>query len=147
MENPTYRTAIQLAIRNITSGTPSHELILEIGATPLVLRNVGLPDLPTSILIKTIDKAFFDHGITQGMLERLYAILENPKAIYRSATQAGTCVVLTYEAQRGMPVVVPIHPAVQIGRSRIVNRVASIYGTPSAAVLRWDAEGLVLWRK
>jgi hypothetical protein len=52
---------------------------------------------------KTIGKMFFEHGLTQGLIEKIPAILEAPKAIYRSDTHPTNMVVLTYELKAGAP--------------------------------------------
>ena len=83
MDDNNYKVALALLLKAIQSGQANHEIILEVGATPpLLINDGGLPRLPLVIKGKVIDKAFFDHGIRRGILERLDEIVEAPIAIY-----------------------------------------------------------------
>lgn len=146
MHDKNYITSIQLILQASMAGKPHHEAVLTIGDTPQYLLDNGFPELPLCISAKVIDKAHFDHGITRGVLERLGEIVNNPKALYQSATQTGSAVVITFEFKDGSPILVPIHKNKSIGRSATANMIASVYNKEASVEVRWAAQGLLLWQ-
>lgn len=141
-----YETLVDVVIKAETAGKPKHELVLDVCSTPTLLLAYGFSPWRVVIKAKTIGKIFFDHGLTQGQIERIPVMLGKPMAIYKSATRPGSVVVLTYENKAGWPVIVPIAKDQAIGRGPLVNEVSSVYAktgpNPTAA---WKAEGLLLW--
>ena len=140
------RAAINLIIQASIEGKPRHEPLLTVCETPQYLIDHGFPQLPVSITGAVIDKVHFDHGITKGTLERLGEIICNPRSLYKSATKDGAAVVVTFEMKNGSPILVPLHPNKQVGRSTYVNLVASMYHKEPAIETRWEAQGLLLWK-
>lgn len=149
MTDNNYRVALDLLIQACIQGKARHELRLEIGDTPASLTAQGIPQLPLTISGKTVDKVFFDHGITKSILERLHGLIASPNAIFKSATQpARGYVVVTVERKGESPIVIAIHANAQVGRGRYANEVASIYAKEDLAFQqRWSAAGLLLWKK
>lgn len=142
-----YQPLVDAVIRAETDGHPRHELILHLGTTPPCVRAVGFEDLPLVIKAKTVGKAYFDHCVALALLKRLPDIIGAPKAIFKSDTQHASIVVLTFELHSGHPVVVPIAPHRQIGRSHFVNEVTSIYAKEGPnRIARWTQAGLLLWQ-
>jgi hypothetical protein len=140
-----FQAAIQLIITAATTDKPQKEAVLIVGATPQYLIDEGgFPALDLIITGSTIDKVFFDHGMTKGLLERLDVILLNPKALYRSDTVPGGSVVVTFEVKGGRPVIAALHPNKLIGRKRC-NVVASVYDKEAGIETRWQAKGLLVW--
>ena len=141
-----YETLIDVVIKAETAGKPRHELVLDVCATPEFLLTYGFSPWRLVIKAKTIGKVFFDHGLTQGQIERIPVMLDKPKALYTSATRPGSVVILTFETKAGSPLIVPIAKNQTIGRGPLVNEVSSVYAktgpdpTPS-----WKAQGLLLW--
>lgn len=101
-----YETLVDLVIKAETAGKPRHELVLDVGDTPAFLLALNFAPLRVVIKAKTVGKVFFDHGLTQGQIERIPVMLGNPKAIYKSATRPGSVVVLTYEIKGGAPIII-----------------------------------------
>ena len=140
-----YKTAIQLVIAAAVSGTPHKETILSLGSTPQYLvDHCKFPQLPLIIKATTVDKVHFDHGMTRSLLERLDAIILDPKAVYQSDTVANGAVVVTLETKGGNPIVVALHPNKPVGRL-MCNVVASVYDKQQDIEHRWQARGLLLW--
>lgn len=153
MENPTFKAALGLLIKSMTHDGPAkqkanHQLILPIGPTPKVLRDLGMPDLQLAISGKVVDKVFFEHGIPKGTLERVYSMLETPKAIFKGNLGNPGSAVITYEVKNGAPIIIAVHPNKQMGRVAY-NNVASMYAKSSrpgeTIEQRWTKEGLLLW--
>jgi hypothetical protein len=149
MTDINYKVALDLLIKACIQGNARPELYLEIGQTPASLTVHGVPQLPVAISGKTVEKVFFDHGITKSVLERLYGLIESPNAVFRSATHADQgYVVVTIEMKDSAPVIIAIHANKQIGRGRFVNEIASVYAKADLAVQhKWAAAGLLLWKK
>ncbi len=141
-----FETLVDVVIQAEKAGRPRHELVLEVCHTPAVLAGVGLALLPVALKAKAIGKMFFDHAMTQGQIERIPAMLENPKAIYMSDTQPPNVVVLTFELVAGAPIIIPVARSRQVGRNAVVNEVLSMYAkTGPNPEPRWRAQGLLLW--
>lgn len=144
MTNNNFKAAVQLILQASIAGTPKHEVVLDLGATPQFLLDHGFLELPLCIKGAVIDKVHFDHGITRGVLERLAEIITTPKALYKSATVTGAAIVITFELQNGSPILIPIHGNKSIGRS-FANLVTSIYNKEPTVESRWKRDGLLLW--
>lgn len=143
-----FETLVNLVICAEIEGKPRHELVLSIGITPGILVRLGFNALRLVVKAKTIGKMFFEHGLTQGLLEKIPAMLEAPQAIYRSDTHPTNMVVLTYELKAGSPIIIPIARDRQIGRGPLVNEVVSMYAkTGPDPTGRWKSRGLLLWDK
>lgn len=84
MENHNYKTALKLLLQGIRDGKRNHELYLTVGVTPPALLHLGLPALPLTISAKAIDKCHFDHGVTENTLGRLYDLVANTAAVFKS---------------------------------------------------------------
>lgn len=147
LTNPNYKAAVGIIIKAATDGKPQHEAVLTVGHTPALLIAQGLPDLPLVITGKTIDKVYFDHAITKGVIERLHDLVAAPSAIYKSAPpHANGNVVITIELHRGNPVIIPIRSSRQFGRTLVANEITSVYAKEGGDFEnRWKADGLLLW--
>ncbi|GGC04658.1 MuF-C-terminal domain-containing protein [Pseudoduganella buxea] len=154
MENPAYKTALGLLIKSLQEGSvKNHQIPLPIGPTPQVLLDIGMPPLQLAVLGKVIDKVVFDHGIPKGTLERLYKILEAPKAIFKGHLDNPGAAVLTYEVKNSDPIIIAVHPNKQVGGrdgGARFNLVASVYAKSTrpgeTLEARWTREGLLLWK-
>jgi uncharacterized protein YueI len=54
--------------------------------------------------------------------------------------------VITLEQKNGSPILIPLHADKPVGRER-VNLVASLYTKEVSVEARWQAQGLLLWKK
>jgi len=147
VEHANYRTALRLCIEAIQRGDKHHELLLEVGQTPdalVTLPGLSISKLPLVIAAKTVDKVFFDHGITKPVLERLHTLVATPKAVYHSDTQPGSIVVVTLHAkQNAEPVIAAIRPGQVIGRQAF-NVIVSVYSKRPDIEAKWTAKGLLI---
>jgi hypothetical protein len=142
-----YRAAVSVIIKASVDGKPQHEVVLTVGQTPPLLVQHGMPNLALVITGRTIDKCHFDHGITKGVIERLYALISNPKTIYKSAPpHTDGSVVVTLERHRECPIIIPIRANKQFGRDRFANEITSVYAKEGGSFeQRWTTEGLLIW--
>lgn len=151
MEDTNYKTALSVFIQSIKAGTKYHEYSLDVGMTPPVLVGLGLPELPMTISVKIIDKIFFEHGISEARLRRLYDLVANPHSVFKSDSphidpaKVNPVVVITVEVKDGNPILIAVHPNQMIGR-RAVNQIKSMYDKPEEMLQRWRAKGLLLWQ-
>lgn len=149
MEDKNYKTALGLLIKSISDGpasTKSHQLILQLGPTPQVLLDQGMPQLPMAINGRVIDKCFFDHGMTKPMLERIYSNICAPKAIYRSSNGEPGCVVMSAETKDAKPIIISVRSNHQMaGRRDYYNAVTSMYDKGGDVEIRWKKNGWLLW--
>lgn len=157
MEYPTFKPALGLLIKSMTNDGASkqhtnHQVILPIGPTPKVLLDLGMPELQLVISGKVVDKVLFDHGIPKGTLERLYSLLEAPKAIFKGHQGNPGSAVLTFEVKGMAPIIIAVHPNKQMGGrdGTRYNNIASMYpkeSRPGESIEdRWTREGLLLWK-
>lgn len=154
MENPAFKAALGLLIKSMTqdgaaSQKANHQVILPVGPTPKVLLDLGMPELHLAIVGKVVDKVLFDHGIPKGTLERIYSLLEAPKAIYKGHHDNPGSAVVTYEVKNSDPIIIAVHPNKQMGRV-MYNNIASMYAKSSGGGItieeRWTRDGLLLWK-
>lgn len=73
------------------------------------------------------------------------ALIERPRAIYRSATQPESVVVMTLELKEGSPIIIPVARDRRMGRDLLANQVTSMYAKTGPDVTpRWKGgRGLV----
>lgn len=150
--NLNFKTLVGVVLQAEMEGRPRHELLLELGKTPSTILLAGghaFHGLDLVLKAKTVGKMHFDHGVSRGLIERLPEVLASPKAIYRSASAVsagtGAVVVMTFELQRGFPLIIPVHANKHIGRNRY-NEVTSMYAKEGPSPERkWKGQGLLLW--
>lgn len=84
------------------------------------------------------------HGLKASELEGLLVGIQQPIAVFKSATDGG--IVLITELKRGdSPIIVPIHlTRNKDGDFQIVNFVASIYEKERTSINKWVEKGLLL---
>lgn len=144
-----YSALVDAIIQAEMDGVPEREKILFLGETPsYIVDSTDFTNLSLVIKGSTIAKAAFDHGMPKSFLKRLPGIVSSPKGLYQSDSDSapGSVVVLTFEDHRGNPVIIPIRPRVQVGRSQVHNVVTSIYGKEGYdPEVRWKRKGLLLW--
>lgn len=153
MEDLNYRTLLGILLKSMITDyegkkIENHSTRLIIGATPDLLIQFGFPQLPLMIDGRVVDKAYFDHGVPKGVLERVHQLIATPKAIFKAHQNQPGSVVVTYEAVGNSPIIIPIHPNQQKTRNEFFNFIPSIYpketkGEPIEK--RWKREGLLLW--
>lgn len=143
-----YATLVSLLIQGEVKGHAHHERILNLGMTPEVLiKHAGFSQLELIIKASTISKIHFDHGIKESLIKELPEILQNPKAIYSSATHPGNAVVVTFEQHLSAPVIAIARKNMQVGRITY-NGVVSMYAKEGPSPERkWEKDGLLLWGK
>jgi Phage MuF-C-terminal domain len=152
-QNPSIENFAALVDAIVASSLAGHtvakEQLGQLGATPELLRQLGLPELPLAIKGKTIEKVVMDHGIPKGMLKRLHKIVADPQAVYRAvAPHPSGVVVLSFEATGLGSVVISIAANQQVGRGHWMNLVTSMYAKEHAAAFeRWKANGQLIWTK
>ena len=151
LEDPNFRVALNLMLKSMTDAyeinqVRNHQIGLQLGPTPQILIDAGLPQLPVGLTGKVVDKCFFDHGITKSMLEKIYHVISVPRALYKSRNPADATVVMSYEIRGANPLIAAIHPNKQLaGRRDFYNNIASYYFKENNAEVRWKNDGLLLW--
>jgi len=133
------------SVRN--SGQP-----LVIGDPPAVLRMLGAGPEPLQIDRGTLIKVSRPHGnnpkghnITKDQLSQLPARLADPIAVYSVKGATGLEVLTQLIDSRGERVMVAVQIGKQVGKGKVVNDVASIYGRPDKDYIRWLESGTMLY--
>lgn len=145
-----FAQAVDLILKAEMQGTPHHESFLSLGQTPNYLIEHGAFSNKDLIITgKVLTKAHFDHAVPASILKRLPSIIEEPKSLFKSATQQNceSVVVLTFEiVNRTLPLVIPIHKDKKMTRTGTYNVIASVYGKDNGDPSpRWIKQGLHLW--
>ena len=143
-----YSSLVGVLIKDEMNGNAQHERVLVLGDTPeYLVDKAGFHPLPLAIKASVISKACFDHGVSTSFLKRLPEIIGNPKALYRSASQSESVVVLTLECKGPHPIVIPIRRNARVGRVREANfnLISSVYGKegPDPGI-KWGKLGLLI---
>jgi len=143
-----FKTLVQLVIEAEMKGTPRNELVLELGATPKLLIDLGFPELPLIIKATTIGKICFDHGINTGTIERLPKLVNSPSHVFKSNSQYvadKSAILITVEFKNFNPIIIAIHKHKKVGRS-LVNEVVSMYAKEGPNPIdKWTKDGLLMW--
>lgn len=140
-----FKTLVDVVIKAECSGSPRNELVLDLGPTPQHLIDCNFNQHNVVVKAATIGKMFFDHGLTQGIIERLPSLIQTPDQIFTSFTTSGSAVIFTYELKGSHPIIIAVHKDKTIGRQS-VNLVASMYAkTGPDQRPKWIQDGLLLW--
>ncbi len=118
--------------------------IYNLGMPGAILRSAGLPNLPIELAASRLtDKSMqenhpFDIAEVRGLVDAI----QDPLAIFRSATHIGSFVVLTEIQHGGRNFVVAIEANRRQGRIE-VNSIRSVYPKNNKQVANWIEEGLL----
>ena len=104
---------------------------LHVGDTPIVLTTLGAQQLPLVVSGRVLNKATVGkYGGTLGIeeLRQVHAEIYDPVAVFESATQPNSMVILTQvKDAKGDLVIVPVHLSTTRDHHQ-VNAIKSIYG-------------------
>lgn len=145
-------TLFTRAVDDVVSGNVSAGYIA-LGTTPDVLQMLGVPQGKVRISGGTIEKAMAkyigrshnydqnDHWVRPGDLKQLQSQMSDPIAIFQSATNAHSLVVLTelyeYEDNKEKPMIAALH--INKGKGKhgadLIN-VSSVYGRSDMQLVR-----------
>ena len=128
----TFRENVQAALDGKVQGNKP----VKVCDTPLILQELGIPDLPIKMRVgiaanttKAEGTAEHAHELTLDMLEQIPRALNEPVFVMKSATQQGDIVVFTdVKDKQGRSVIVPLAIQKDIGRDNLANVIKSIYG-------------------
>ena len=126
-------------------GTLPKGHIYKLGMPSKVLQSAGLPNLPIELAASRLsDKSMQEnHPFELSEIEGLVDGVQNPLAVFRSATHVGSFVVLTEIQHNGKNYVVAIETNRKQGRIEI-NSVRSIhYRNSNTHIANWIEEGLL----
>lgn len=124
---------------------------IHLGSTPDVLVRLGVPQLPMRIvdtkkLFQTAgSRNQDDHSLTPDVLGGFPKAMQNPLAVFDSATQENAKVlVVELKDSQDRPIITAIHIDERQGFNQI-NKIASIYGRNNAegTFNRWTDDGLL----
>lgn len=143
-----YRTLpLSQQVRHCVANSVVRGPALWLGKTPACLRLLGFPDLPmrmtAGVLFKILTgKQGEREGVPENVLGRLDILLDEPAAIFDSATVAGSMVVLTTGANAAGTVIACIAPNMQV-ENALVNLITSAYSKERE---RWCMEQIAAGR-
>ena len=130
-----------------------HTRLTVLKETPIVLQRVGANNLPIHIsggvlqkIVGEIETKTGDrHGVPISELRGLQIELDNPIAVFDSATQPDSLVVLTrmVDAQNNERAVVALRLDREASGNHTVNDIASIYGKSKNSVINWAKTSLL----
>ncbi len=126
------------------AGTLPKGHVYKLGMPSAVLQSAGLPYLPIELASSRLsDKSMQEnHPFDLSEIEGLVDGVQNPLAVFRSATHVGSFVVLTEIQHNGRNFVAAIETNRKQGRIEI-NSVRSVYPKNNAQVANWIEEGLL----
>jgi len=113
------------------------------------IRALGIRDLDVITSVAILTKVMTKHGLEPAMVESLKELLLAPVAVYKSATEHESIVVVTAEMPDGInPLLIPIKIDVMgaSGKSNF-HWMASAYSKEKPDIIeRWEKNGLLLWK-
>lgn len=140
-EAKTFREQFDKVVDSLRTVVPP----ITVGRTPPVLRTLGAPDLPITIMRDVVRKATngVKHDVPKAVIRQLPELLADPQAVFDSRADAGgLAVLLDAKDASGRPVMVALHLQRQENRL-VVNRIASAYGRPEEQYRGWTKDGLL----
>ena len=126
-------------------GTLPQGHIYQLGMASAVLQSAGLPNLPIELSASRLkDKSKQEeHPFELSEMRGLVDSVQNPLAVFRSATHIGSFVVLTEIEHQGKNFVVAIQANRRQGRIEI-NSIRSVhYRNKNTHIANWITEGLL----
>ena len=114
-----------------------------------LLDALKVPDLEIVTSVSIIEKMIFEHGLTPPVIADLHNLVCVPNAVYQSATQGDSIVVLTIQITRQLPVIaaIKIDKPDSAGKPNI-HWLASAYPKDHTEMFnRWEKLGLLLWQQ
>ena len=125
-------------------GTLPKGHIYQFGQPGSILLSAGLPDLPIEMAASRLsDKSMQEnHPFDLSEIRDLPRAVQNPMAVFRSATHIGSYVVMTEIEHGGKNFVVAIEANRRRGRIE-VNSVRSVYPKTNRQVANWIDDGLL----
>lgn len=126
-------------------GTLPKGHIYQLGKPSVILQSAGLPNLPIELAASRLsDKSMQDnHPFDLSEIKGLVESVQNPLAVFRSATHIGSYVVLTEIQHKGKNYVVAIEANRKHGKIE-VNSVRSVhYRNSNTHIANWIQEGLL----
>ena len=110
---------------------------------------LGIRDLDVITSVAILVKVMEKHGLQPSMVESLKELILEPVAVYKSATERESIVVVTAEMPDGInPLLIPIKIDVMgaSGKSNF-HWMASAYAKEKPEIIeRWERNGLLLWK-
>ncbi|MCM1168582.1 MAG: hypothetical protein NC048_02555 [Bacteroides sp.] len=126
----------------INGGLPKGH-IYRLGRPSQTLKGAGIPDLPIEMVASRLsDKSMQDnHPFDLSEVQNLVTAIQNPLAVFRSATHIGSNVILTELNHHGKNFVVAIQTNQKKGRIEI-NSIRSVYPKNNIAIVHWIKDNL-----
>lgn len=118
--------------------------IYQLGHPSEALQAAGIPNLPIELAASRLsDKSMqANHPFELSEIENLPEAIQQPLAVFRSATHIGSYVVMTEIEHQGKNYVAAIQTHRQKGRLEI-NDIRSIYPKNNGQIANWIDEGLL----
>ena len=125
-------------------GTLPQGHIYQLGHPSEALQAAGIPNLPIELAASRLsDKSMqANHPFELSEIENLPEAIQQPLAVFRSATHIGSYVVMTENEHQGKNYVAAIQTHRQKGRLEI-NDIRSIYPKNNGQIANWIDEGLL----
>ena len=137
--NEKFNRELQLQI----DGTLPKGHIYQLGMSGVKLQSAGIPYLPIELAASRLsDKSMQEnHPFELSEIEGLVEAVQNPLAVFRSATRLGSFVVLTEIQHEDKNYVAAIQVNRKMGKVE-VNTIRSIYPKDGAQIANWIEDGL-----
>lgn len=138
-----YNEKFNRELQQQINGTLPKGHIYQLGMAGAKLQSAGIPYLPIELAASRLsDKSMQEnHPFELSEIEGLVESVQNPLAVFRSATRIGSFVVLTEIQHEGKNYVAAIQVNRKMGKVE-VNTIRSIYPKDGAQIANWIEEGL-----
>lgn len=131
-------------IDDFLAGKLGRNDVIKVGNTPDVLKMIGAPALPIEISTGVLNKSMNEkHQIAVQEMKRLPDAIADPIAIFESATNPNSLVIMTEMKEGNKTVVVVLELEKSKGRGITINDIRSVYGKDSPwNFFDWMKDGL-----
>lgn len=135
--------------RNKTLSNDELRIQVQLGRLPkLVLTSLNIPDLMVVTSVSLLVKLEHKHKIGPAVMSMLHELIGNPSAVFKSATQAESIVIVTVVYVDGNPLIasIVVDTPDSFGKPNM-HWMTSAYGKDNhQRLVDWEQEGLLLWR-
>ena len=138
-----YNEKFNRELQQQIDGTLPKGHIYQLGMSGVKLQSAGIPYLPIELAASRLsDKSMQEnHPFELSEIEGLVEAVQNPLAVFRSATRLGSFVVLTEIQHEDKNYVAAIQVNRKMGKVE-VNTIRSIYPKDGAQIANWIEDGL-----
>ena len=132
----------------------NQNIIVISDQTPVVLRLVGMPNLPISVMAHKVAEGIFSDNyqesghsdaLTKANVKEVLHNLADPFMVFEGSHKNSVAAIYSIVAENGNPMLVSLFANREMPDQTVVNRISSIYGKAVDSIGHWIEDGKLLY--